>query len=99
MRNAIAIKQLSTHLDEMVQERTVDLEQKLREITALNRFFQRHLEWRSEVDAHYQEVVDDLKRLAVDIDSLAQRAQAEPFANLQEMPSLDSEDLSTSENE
>ncbi len=99
VRNAIAIKQLSTHLDELVQERTVELEQRLREITALNRFFQRHLEWRSEVDAHYQEVVDDLKRLAVDIDALAQRAQAEPFSALQEMPRLDSEDLSTSENE
>ena len=92
VRNAIAIKQLSTHLDEMVQERTVELEQKLREITALNRFFQRHLEWRAEVDAHYQEVVDDLKRLAADIDALAQRAQAEPFAALPEMPSLDSQD-------
>ena len=95
VRNAIAIKQLSTHLDEMVQERTVELEQKLREITALNRFFQRHLEWRAEVDAHYQEVVDDLKRLAADIDALAQRAQAEPFAALPEMPPLDSQDADT----
>ena len=95
VRNAIAIKQLSTHLDEMVQERTVELEQRLREITALNRFFQRHLEWRSEVDAHYQEVVDDLKRLAADIDALAQRAQAEPFAALPEMPPLDLQDSDT----
>ena len=95
VRNAIAIKQLSTHLDEMVQERTVELEQKLREITALNRFFQRHLEWRAEVDAHYQEVVDDLKRLAAEIDALAQRAQAEPFAALPEMPPLDSQDADT----
>ena len=95
VRNAIAIKQLSTHLDEMVQERTVELEQKLREITALNRFFQRHLEWRSEVDAHYQEVVDDLKRLAADIDALAQRAQAEPFNALPEMPPLDLQDADT----
>ena len=92
VRNAIAIKQLSTHLDEMVQERTGELEQRLREITALNRFFQRHLEWRSEVDAHYQEVVDDLKRLAADIDALAQRAQAEPFTALPEMPRLDPQD-------
>ena len=99
VRNAIAIKQLSTHLDEMVQERTVELEQKLREITALNRFFQRHLEWRSEVDAHYQEVVDDLKRLAADIDALALRAQAEPFTALPEMPPLDPQDADTQETE
>jgi len=99
VRNAIAIKQLSTHLDETVQERTAELEQRLEEITTLNRFFQQHLESRSEVDAHYQEVVDDLKRLAADIDALAQRAQAEPFSALQEMPHLDSEDLSTDEKE
>ena len=99
VRNAILIKQLSTHLGEMVLERTGELEQKVREIAALNRFFQQHLEWRSEVDARHQEVGGNLKRLAADIDALAQRAKAELFTDLQEMPHLNSEDLLTDENE
>ena len=99
VRNAIAIKQLSTHLDEMVQERTTELEQRLREITALNRFFQRHLEWRSTLDARYKEVLDEMQKLASDISTLAQSAQAAQFADLSEMPTLESEDLGTNEHE
>jgi len=90
VKNAIAIKRLSAHLDELVQERTVELEQRLREITALNKFFQRHLEWRSAVDAHYQEIGEELRRISVEINDLAVRAQNEPFIDLPDLPSLDS---------
>ena len=99
VRNSIAIKQLSTHLDEMVQERTVELEQRLREITALNRFFQRHLEWRSVLDAKYQDVVEELGRLDTDIALLAQRAQSESVSSLTEMSGFDAEHFDTSEQE
>ena len=91
VRNAIAIKQLSTHLEELVQERTAELEQRLREITALNKFFQRHLEWRSAVDAHYQEIGVDLQRMSAEISDLAMRAQTEPFIDLPDLPNLDSD--------
>ena len=91
VKNAIAIKQLSTHLEELVEERTVELEQRLREITALNRFFQRHLEWRSGVDAHYQEIGEELQRISNEINDLAVRAQSEPFVGLPDLPSLDSD--------
>ena len=91
VKNAIAIKQLSTHLEELVQERTVELEQRLREITALNKFFQRHLEWRSGVDTHYQEIGAELQRISNEINDLAVRAQSEPFVGLPDLPSLDSD--------
>ena len=91
VKNAIAIKQLSTHLEELVQERTVELEQRLREITALNKFFQRHLEWRSGVDTHYQEIGEELQRISNEINDLAVRAQSEPFIDLPDLPSLDSD--------
>lgn len=91
VKNAIAIKQLSTHLDELVQERTVELEQRLREITALNKFFQRHLEWRSAIDAHYHEIAEELQRISVEINDLAVRAQTEPFIDLPDLPALDSD--------
>ncbi len=91
VKNAVAIKQLSTHLDELVQERTVELEQRLREITALNKFFQRHLEWRSAVDAHYQEIGEELQRISAEINDLAIRAQTEPFIDLPDLPNLDAD--------
>lgn len=91
VKNAIAIKQLSTHLEELVQERTVELEQRLREITALNKFFQRHLEWRSGVDTHYQEIGEELQRISNEMNDLAMRAQSEPFIDLPDVPSLDSD--------
>ena len=91
VKNAIAIKQLSTHLEELVEERTVELEQRLREITALNKFFQRHLEWRSGADTHYQEIVEELQRISNEINDLAVRAQSAPFIDLTDLPSLDSD--------
>ena len=92
VRNAIAIKQLSTRLDELVQERTTELEQRLREITALNRFFQRHLDWRSQVDTHYHEVVSEIRRIAKDLKAVADRARTDAFIALGEMPRMDSDE-------
>jgi len=91
VKNAIAIKQLSTHLEELVEERTAELEQRLREITALNKFFQRHLEWRSAVDANYQEIGEELQRISSEINDLAMRAKTEPFIDLPALPDLDSD--------
>ena len=91
VKNTIAIKQLSAHLEDSVQERTGELEQRLREITALNQFFQRYLEWRSSVDAHYQEIGEELQKISAEIYNLAIRAQNEPFIDLPDLPSLDSD--------
>ena len=65
----------------------------------MNRFFQRHLEWRSASDARYKEVLDELQKLGSDISTLAQSAQAAQFIDLAEMPTLESEDLGTTEHE
>ena len=94
VKNAIAIKQLSSDLEDLVRERTVELEQRLREITALNQLFQSHLEWRSAVDGNYQEIGTELQRISNEINNLAIRAQSEPFVDLPDIPNLDS-DLAT----
>ena len=91
VKNAIAIKQLSTHLEELVQERTGELEQRLREITGLNKLFQRYLEWRSTVGAHYQEIGEELQRISGEISDLAVRAQNEPFIDLPALPGFDTD--------
>ena len=91
VRNAVAMKELYLHLGDMVQERTAVLEDQLRELTALNRIFQRHLDWRSSMDAHYREVMEELQRLSVGIGDLAHRAQPEPFQDLPAMPSSEPE--------
>ena len=89
VKNAIAAKQLNTHLEDLVQERTVELEQRLREMTALNKFLEWHLDWRSNLDSHYQEIGQKLQRISGEINQLAIRAQAEPFTDLPALPELD----------
>ncbi len=97
VRNAVAMKQLSLHLEEMVQERTAGLEDQLRELTALNRIFQKHLDWRSSLDAHFREIMENLQRVAADIGELAHRAQPKPSLDLPAMPSLESDKVRTNQ--
>ena len=89
VKNAIATKELNTHLEDLVKERTVELEQRLREITALNKFLEWHLEWRSSLDCHYLEIGQELQRISSEINQLAIRAQSEPFIDLPALPNLD----------
>ena len=46
------------------------------------------------MDAHYQEIGEELQRISVEINDLAIRAQSEPFVDLPDLPNLDS-DFST----
>jgi len=95
VRDAVAIKQLSLRLDETVQERTAGLEDQLRELAALNRIFQRHLDWRSSLDARYRQVMEKLQKLAADIGDLAHLSRSEPLMDLAATPGLESERVHT----
>ena len=76
VKNAIAAKQLTTQLDEMVQERTVELEQRIREVTALNKFFHETLNRAAERDAESTQIMRELQELAPRAADLARRTQS-----------------------
>ena len=82
VRNVIAMKQLTNHLDDLVKNQTTQLEQRVREVTALNRFFQQQLTQQVQVVSEYREVFSDLQRLARQVEILGQLTPAEPIPDL-----------------
>ena len=76
VKNALAVKQLTIGLDEMVSQRTADLEQRVREINALNQVAQSVLEQATALGDEYQTISDGLQTLADDAAALAERARS-----------------------
>ncbi len=76
VKNVLAVKQLTVGLDEMVSERTADVEQRVREINALNQVAQSVLEQASALGAEYQEISEGLRTLAEHASALADRARS-----------------------
>ena len=65
------------------------LEQRVREITALNQLFQRHLDERLAVVKAYKEVLDGLNRIGREFSALVRRAEEQSLPDIQELPRLD----------
>lgn len=80
--------QSQRRLRQELEGRNADLEQRVREITALNQLFQQHLEERTSVVKAYREIIDGLARLADQFSDLAERARAQPLPDLENMPTL-----------
>lgn len=78
-------------LERMVAERTEQLEQRVKELTALNRLFQEHQGQRFQVVEAYREVLEGLQKLAQETSVLVQRAQSQPLPELEQVPLLDPE--------
>ena len=88
VKNAVAVKQLTNQLDELVTERTADLEQRMREVSALNRMFQHQISQHSESVAEIQGALEDFHRVLGEIADLAQRSHSRPIPELPELPGL-----------
>ena len=73
VKNTIAVKQLSKDLDDQVQQRTSELEQRLTEISALNRLSQEQINRGGEQDADLGDAAKELRRVAQEAGDLAQR--------------------------
>ena len=67
-------------------ERTRQLEQRLRELTALNQMFQKHLGRQFEVVATYQQLLDGLRHLAHDATVLREQAEKAELPAAQNVP-------------
>lgn len=75
VKNAITVKLLTNHLDHLVKERTAELEQRMREIAALNQMFQDRINQQLTVDSEYEALLGEFLDLAQRINDLSQRAQ------------------------
>jgi len=63
-------------LREELEERNRQLEQKVRELSALNRLFQEYLAQHHEMVRAFREALEGIQRLAQEATRLAERAQA-----------------------
>ncbi len=88
VRNAIAVKELTARLEELVQERTADVEQREREVTALNRMVQLRLVKLISAAENYQVLRVGLHSLAEDALLLAERARPLTLDDEEEPPEL-----------
>ena len=76
------------HLRLELEGQNQQLEQRVREITALNQLFQRHLDERVAVVKAYKEVIDGLNKIGQEFSALVRRAEEQPLPDLQELPRL-----------
>ena len=95
VRNAITVKQLTIRLEAMVQERTNELELRMREVTALNRMFQHQIDQRSEMVLDYIDQLDELHQLMERIGALAHRAQTRQIPHVHNRQLVDEDEGST----
>ena len=88
VKNAVAVKQLTNQLDDLVTERTSDLEQRMREVAALNRMFQQQISQQADTVSEFREALEEFQRIFSEIGHLAQWAKAREIPGLPEIPGL-----------
>ena len=86
VKSAVVSKQLVLHLEEMVDERTAQVEQRIREVLALNRLFQQQMSRLSSALSEHTELVDQFQAIDGEIKALAQHARSLP--GLDSLPGL-----------
>ena len=65
-----------------------ELKQRVRELTALNKMFQKHLtEWFTVVEA-YRELLRPLRSLVKELNAVVERAESHPIPDLMEISDL-----------
>ena len=90
VKSAIDLRQLTNELHEMVGRRTAELEQRLTEITALNRFYQDQSNGLLELIDHCEHALKHRDQILREISVLANGTEPFPFAELREYPKADS---------
>lgn len=81
----IYARELAEHV-QRERELRQDLEQRVRELEALNRLFRQHLEERFQVVDAHRETAEELQRLAGQMIALADRFAAQPMPERNEPP-------------
>ncbi len=88
MRRAQA-EDVQRHLNQQLEDRNRELEQRVREITALNELFQQHLQQRSEVGQAAMQALSELQELFKETNSLAEMSQPQGLAHLREVLAIE----------
>ena len=94
----IYARELKEHFNEErclrqeLEGRNEQLEFRVREISALNRLFQEHLNQRFAVAQAYRELLKDLEGYPQDLERIIQRALSQPLPDLQDVPGLHLDD-------
>lgn len=70
-------------LSDQLKERNQELEQRVNELTALNRMFQEHLSERYTVIETYKKLVNGLRRLVQEASDLEEFARSQPIPDLE----------------
>ena len=76
VKNAMAVKQLTSHLDNLVRERNAELEECGREIIRSN------LEWKQQL-AQAEAQIHRFHELSLEINALAEKARSEQISDLE----------------
>lgn len=71
-----------------LEKGTEDLQQRLRELTALNKLFQEHLSQRFMLVQEFQEMIRGLEKVGQEIKALADRARQHTLPNFQDLPGM-----------
>jgi adenylosuccinate synthase len=88
----IYAKELRDHVDserklrQELEAQNKKLEQRIREITALNQLFQQHLDERLAVVNAYRQLLVGLQQVATQLNVLVEIAQSAPIPDLEESP-------------
>ena len=71
VRSAVRLRQLTNELDELVKEKSRDLQQRVTEITALNRYYQEQSGELSQLNDRYQQALQQRDHILREIAQLA----------------------------
>ena len=91
LRDVTAAKRAETErlrLTKKLEEQNAQLEQRIRELAALNQLFQEHLKERFEVAQAYQNLLDELERDPQDLKDIIQRARSQSLPDLRDLTDL-----------
>ena len=89
VKNAMAVRLLTDQLQQLVAERTDDLEQRLTEITALNRYYQEQSRELLEQLALYRRALEDREQVLQDVGYPLQSLEPFSFPELPGPPASD----------
>ena len=82
-------EQKEHRLPQGMEEERHQLEQRVQELTALNKLFQEHLHQRFEMVEAYTRLLESLQKLALETSALAEQARSQPYLDLAALRHLD----------
>ena len=93
--SAITMKCLNIRLNELVKQRTAELEQRITEITGLNRFYQKQSNELLVLVDQYHRALEARSRIFRGVDNHSQGAEPLPLPDLPDIPAAEPRELSS----